>query len=807
MEPRSSMPSYGQRSTRSPSDPLQRISPASESSDDDDDDDIPAKKLPRTSPSKPLALSAACPTVHGTKRPLSDATPGAIVCYPGSKKPRNGYNLAPVPRASPPRSTPDSLRGRIPNRSPTGSVSSEYDVREGLVRSMNDALRHLQGRKSQDDDDDDDEQQRGLEAAPIPNNTESKALEDVGSGMNDHDSESLLDIPHLELSASPLEFDVPNSVSETDTAVAAALPNGEEQAEVKASTQAGTTVQQPGDLWEIPSSPDPREISEPISYTDHMQQPTRKRGRPRKNYPRLRGETDNDYHTRIARLRKKPIPAHSNHDTRSNAQSLPVLKDTIYQATPEVDIQLETEPKNHSTCDVSGVGISATGENLNKRSPALGCEEEPICNDLMIHKSDDDRRSDASDTSKTLSDFIEGFDSDPETYDDANHSLQENFGRDVKIFEARQARDPEETDAFESPMDDDVLTVCLDHQPLKQLWEVLSDEAWAGVKKGWQWRPFHYEHAKTKPARALLPLLTKLERLYQVAPSAPKLKEQNQFLREHADMLRYYFYKIKLVIEHIRTKRLTITQNTLGTQNTDTRKRKRMTRDLVAYILPMLAHVLASAWRLGGKTWTKPSFTGTAVELLKRITGWIMILHHRLLSEARVSLVLDNLYDVVSAAPDQLAEKEAHIKAEAEYRQQRLEREKQLEIKKKAAEEARRTLAAERKIQSLLSIRAMHQCHDTPTTSSRPSPSPTIRSPEWSVEERRLLFLRIQASFPTCPDLSDLHWELNKTIAQTVAMTEQILGKILKKVLRDYSAEERAAELRRIMQSTNSVHV
>ena len=696
---------------------------------------------------------------------------------------------------------------------------------------MNDALRRLHGRKSLDDEG----QQLGVEAALVTNilhETESEALEDTGSGANNHGSDFLLEIPHLELNALPLDSDTPNGVGVADIPVEA-VPNGEELAEMKGPAQEGTVVQQPGHLWDVPGSPAPEEYHEHISYTGQAQPTTKKRGRPRKHYPRLRDETDKDYHTRIARLRKKPIPTVLDHNTHPLPQSSPVLEDTNHQATPKVDVQLKAEPANHSALAANRAENGAEEGSVDEPRSALGRENNQTQNDLIGHNNDDRTGSDAGETSDTLSDFIEGFDSDIETCDDMNRSSQDSFDYDVKTFGTRQTSHPEESEAFDSPIDDDVLAVRLDHQPLKQLWEVLGDEAWAGVKRDWQWRSFHYEHAETKPARALLPLLTKLERLYQAAPPAPKFKEQNQFLREHADMLRYYSYKIKLVVEHIRTKRLEISQDALENPNIDTHKRKRMTRDLVSYILPMLAHVLASAWRLGGKTWTKPSFTGTAVELLKRIVGWIMALHHRLLSELErspfegrpeyrleqeawlkakdqkknISLVLDNLYEVISAAPDQLAEEEARIKAETERRQQLLRREKELEIKRKAAEEARKVFAAERKKQSLLSIRAMHHHRDTPTTSSRPSPSPTLKSPEWSVEERRLLFLRIQDAFPVCPDLNDLHWELNKTMAQTLAMTEQILGKMLKKVLKGYSAEERAAELHRIMHNSDAERV
>jgi hypothetical protein len=166
--------------------------------------------------------------------------------------------------------------------------------------------------------------------------------------------------------------------------------------------------------------------------------------------------------------------------------------------------------------------------------------------------------------------------------------------------------------------------------------------------------------------------------------------------------------------------------------------------------------------------------------------------------------LLDDLYQVITAAPDQLAEMEA--RAERELRQRRREErlEKQRKIEQKMTDEAMQASVAERKKRSLLSIHGIHYPFESSATSSQPSPSLSLRSTEWSIEEQRILFLRIQASFPTCPDLKNLRWELNKTVAQTVAMTEEILGKMLAKVLVGYSPEEQAAELRQIM-STSGV--
>ncbi|KAI1464018.1 uncharacterized protein F4812DRAFT_463075 [Daldinia caldariorum] len=51
---------------------------------------------------------------------------------------------------------------------------------------------------------------------------------------------------------------------------------------------------------------------ETAPQTEEQEKPARKRGRPKKAYPRLDGETDREYTIRIARLQKKPIPKFSD---------------------------------------------------------------------------------------------------------------------------------------------------------------------------------------------------------------------------------------------------------------------------------------------------------------------------------------------------------------------------------------------------------------------------------------------------------------------------------------------------------------
>ncbi|KAI0973278.1 hypothetical protein F4678DRAFT_23662 [Xylaria arbuscula] len=847
MEPRGRQRSRRLGSIPPPTDPYQReLGLSADDSSDGDDDDIPACKLPSVSPSKSLSLSASRPShvqTNRTKRSLSDAAHGGIVLYPGSKKPRNGYNMVPVSRKSLAHSTPDSLRPPIPAHSRTNSLSSGEEVREGLVRCVNDAFRHLHTRQALDSEEQLEPQ--GALFYHLLDGTEIKAeeLENVGNRADDQVSYLSLNTSNSISSAPPILNDV-LEVTHSAPVPAYVTPHGDIPAETGAQTRVEIVSPPPSGAWDIPGSPGQTDTLETIPEAPPQKlQPTKRRGRPpkssanilvdkipstgkkkvgrpRKHYPQLHDEADKDYITRIARLRKERIPSSSDSDTHLLPQSLPALNGTAPGVTTALGLHPKDEPNEDAVWGVNDTESGVREDSVDDRRRIPRRDDQLAPDELIGHNDKDSVDSNAEETDGTLSESIDGFESDSGSRDDGGWS-ENSFECDVNAFKARQTCLPEDDEVFEDPSDDDVLAVHLDYQPLKQLVQLLGGKPWAAEKGGWHSRDFHHEHAKSKPARALLTLLTKLERLYQAAPKAPNLKEQNKFLGEHANMLRYYFYKIKMVVEHIRTKRLVILEASQTNQGVDLRKRKRMTRDLVLYVIPMLAHVLVSAWKLGGKLWTKTSFTSTTVELLKRVLGWIMLLHHRLLSELamcpfeeepanqrekqawhernnmrkEVTPILDDLYQVICAAPDGLAEAEARVKEELKQRQEELRREKQLRIERQA-------LAAERKKQSLLSIRAIHSRLESPALSSRPASSSTPGSSDWSVEERRLLFLRIQASFPVCPNLNALRWELNKTLAQTVTMTEQILEKMLERVCVGYSAEERAAKLGQIMQSS-----
>ncbi|KAI0439677.1 hypothetical protein F4803DRAFT_530157 [Xylaria telfairii] len=766
--------------------PLTDHNPPEAESSDEDDGDIPASKPPSVSPSKRLAVSSLRvplrPHANQAKRSFPDAALGGIVLYPGSKKPRNGYNMIPASRENPPYLAPGSPCAPIatvetPSHVRSPSVSSG-DVVEGLLNSLNDAFRHCETRRAQGC------MEHQLRQACPPTFDQSDEVQP--EGREEHAirvGEQGCSLP-LAISTSLISDALPpnpdnlDGVNENMKRDLDVPPHEESQPEIAIQTRVDT-VSPPGiDAWEVPESPGELNARQDNpDATRQTLQPTKKRGRPPK------------FHKAV-----------------SIAESIP-------NSEPDAGKRKPGRPRKH----YPRVGQNNQDSGAPTSIYVPGLTQDQLESHDPAECNNDDDLTDSEMLSEPL------HESDTDSGDEKDEDCEDSFQHDVDVFNAHQARHNKEENIF-GPPDDDILAIYLDYQPLRQLCKLLGNIAWAGAKGNWQWRYFKYDGAKTGPARALLPVLAKLEKLYQATPKAPNLEAQNHFLSEHANMLGYYFHKIEKLVEHIRTQRLF--EHNEETHNIDSRKRKRMARDLVVYIIPMLAHVLASAWGLGGVTWSKTSFTSAAVEVLKRTLGWIMLLHPCLLKELEkcpleekpenhrlekawhgrnvkreeIAPLLIDLFQVIAAAPDRLAETEARAKKELQRRQRRLRRERQLKIEQEAAAEARRAAVAERKKRSLLSIHGIHYRLGTSTPTSRLSPS-ALESSEWSTEERRLLFFRIQASYPVCPDLNTLRWELNKTVAQTVAMTKHILGKMLAEVFKGYSVEERAAETRRIMRS------
>ncbi|KAI1496676.1 hypothetical protein F5X99DRAFT_399538 [Biscogniauxia marginata] len=439
---------------------------------------------------------------------------------------------------------------------------------------------------------------------------------------------------------------------------------------------------------------------------------------------------------------------------------------------------------------------------------------------------------------------IDGLEADEEEEADIDLSAGESFEQDVKRFRSFHVTGTDNVKHFEGPPDDDLIAIHLDYQPLRRACKLMTYNAWTGRKVDWQWRPFTCDDAVTLPGRTILSLLVKLERLYDAAPTAPKLPErnrslrksklmeQNRFLREHSDLLNYYLAKIELVVDHIRTERLASLKRNTSTLNTDNEKRKEMAQELIYLIIPMLLHVLASAWRLGGGNLDQTLFTSSTTELLKRVVHWIRSLCRPLLGELRRSPlkeepssvseknkwhkknarreelndIMEPLLRVMQDAPDRLEEEENRVVRELSDHRRELRKRKEKEAQRKREEEAKLRSIEEQRVRSLMSIRGVYYPLGSSPLPSSPerlpasSASSSYRPPQWSFEEKVFLFKKIQESYPIMPNLKILRLEVGKTVNEMENMAEELLEIMLEAVEPEETAESRSAEVQEIME-------
>ncbi|KAI1751845.1 RNA polymerase I-specific transcription initiation factor-domain-containing protein [Xylaria castorea] len=104
----------------------------------------------------------------------------------------------------------------------------------------------------------------------------------------------------------------------------------------------------------------------------------KKRGRPRKEYPRLEGETDRAYAVRIARLRKKPIPYFQNGDPGLVSDSTPApnsaaeYTDSNPRAKPRVRrARTQTRPQGRGLKALSDITSANETSKKQLRLPKM----------------------------------------------------------------------------------------------------------------------------------------------------------------------------------------------------------------------------------------------------------------------------------------------------------------------------------------------------------------------------------------------------------------------------------------------------
>ncbi|KAI1768584.1 hypothetical protein GGR53DRAFT_477582 [Hypoxylon sp. FL1150] len=424
---------------------------------------------------------------------------------------------------------------------------------------------------------------------------------------------------------------------------------------------------------------------------------------------------------------------------------------------------------------------------------------------------------------------INGVLTDDEDLGDIDLSAEESFAQDVTNFRARHPKGYQGVEVFEGPSENDDIAVHISFVDLKMVLKLMSHRAWAGLKGQWHARPFRYGQSEVGPVRTLLQFLTRLERLLDEAPRAPRITEQNLFFREHSDLLGYYFTKIGRIVNHIRKRKW----EDLARSDVNTKGFDMMSSELMTYGIPMLFHSMASAWCLGGIEPLSTSFTTSSIELLMRILGWVELLYLPLLSRLRQELAdsaedkhkyqheerlvlkkkrealeeyLKDLRRTLETSIDNLAKEEHQRDQERDYRRGNLERQKELEAQWIREEEEMMRSIEKKQWRALMSIRDVYfPLSESPIPSSatvspmRQLPPPPRGIDSWTEEEKRFLFRAIQKSYPALPDLAVICSDIDRTFEDVEAAAKELLGLILEDVCPDYDAADRAAHIKRMM--------
>lgn len=427
---------------------------------------------------------------------------------------------------------------------------------------------------------------------------------------------------------------------------------------------------------------------------------------------------------------------------------------------------------------------------------------------------------------------------DSDSLPDMDLSAEATFAQDVANFRAQYPEGYKGSEIFVPPAEDDDITTHINPSSLRMALNLIGHNAWSGMKRGWHSKPFNVGSSRVEAVQALLKLLGRLERLYLAAPRSPRIAEQNMFLSEHSDLLSYYFSRITLLIRGVRRELLANISNQ-SQADSDTEMRNTARDELLSLGIPMLFHLLASAWSLGGDDWYRTDFTISTVELVMRALSWIGLIyrpmlralrrqsrggranasnprekeqHAKMVKRQELDVFLEELREVIESSLDGLEEEERERKLERQDREQNLRRQEEVKARWRREQEAVMKSTRERQWRSLMSIRGIHTpVSESPMPPSRGSsaaqelsqahslPQQGVNS--WSREEKTYLIREIQESYPDLPDLDEIRWEFNRTIEETETMAEELLGLMLEAVHPEESEAQIDARVQEIMQT------
>ncbi|KAK1767735.1 hypothetical protein QBC33DRAFT_450950 [Phialemonium atrogriseum] len=240
------------------------------------------------------------------------------------------------------------------------------------------------------------------------------------------------------------------------------------------------------------------------------------------------------------------------------------------------------------------------------------------------------------------------------------------------------------------------LTVTLKSKLVRRMRRLLGGRGWTGL--GWDW-PFelsdpklygkpagtmpHNAPPRTKLGRGCWKFLIYLQSLFEDAPRAGDLTEQNKWLSEKSSQIDKTFKSIDTMVRKISEEYLAVVGDSDNLINDNMELRLAMVKDLMEYIIPMLVSVLQTIFFLGGADTDedfKPAFreegtfTDSTLGCLAKAVGWIFSLE-RALSEELKRRPLDPSSDEESSDGEGRREKKAkdgRQKAKANLRKRRL---------------------------------------------------------------------------------------------------------------------------------------
>ncbi|ETS78101.1 hypothetical protein PFICI_10163 [Pestalotiopsis fici W106-1] len=351
-------------------------------------------------------------------------------------------------------------------------------------------------------------------------------------------------------------------------------------------------------------------------------------------------------------------------------------------------------------------------ETRTKPSPVVPVNDElDIADDEELFVTPEDPNIDAGDDS--ISDLDE-----EEEFDPNRHASQ--LRHDVRRFRDGQVEDIDDSAFFDAPSSDSVVTIQLPSDSFSQARNLMQRLGWSAISNNWEKLLTEKQIPETRPAQHMTSYLIKLGRVLSEAPSAADLPAQNDFLKEHSEMMKRYFSKIDRDVDNIRTHWLSFKRGA-SELNNDVDAQQGIAKDLVRLVIPLLIAILGRGWALGQKI--KGSFfTDFTISILARLLGWTEKLYRPLMRELRhrplrpesksenlareaLGPILATLRETLNDAPNRLRQEEQKLLHTQNDRQYMLQMQERIKRRRQAQAEAEKKSLREHNRKAALALR------------------------------------------------------------------------------------------------------